>query len=311
MMTQQRAEQKPAWVSPTEFPFQSRWIAIDGHRTHYIDEGPRTTPVLLFVHPSIGWSFSYRKQVKELKSQFRCVAFDFPGFGLSKAAEGYKFTLSEEANVLARFVDILNLKNIIVWANDGGGPAAMLGLSKNPDRVAGLVVGGTFGWSLDDYPSIKRMIGLFSSRPFQAINTYTNLFARSISFALGARKLTKEERIHYLTPFKARETRNHALKLFKTFLDPAIGEMLNQSLEILRDKPILIQFGEDDAATKQKWPERWAKEFPNNRIVMLPKVKHFPFEDAPEDTTVNFLDWWENSNFFRRRPREEESPITS
>jgi hypothetical protein len=44
--------------------------------------------------------------------------------------------------------------------------------------------------------------------------------------------------------------------------------------------------------TGQHWPERWAKETSNNRLILLPGVKHFTFEGAPEDTVENFRTWW-------------------
>lgn len=44
--------------------------------------------------------------------------------------------------------------------------------------------------------------------------------------------------------------------------------------------------------TRQGWPERWAKEIPDHRLHILPLVRHFPFEDAPEATVHNFRVWW-------------------
>ncbi len=30
---------RPAWVDDTLFPFESRFVDVDGHRVHYVDEG--------------------------------------------------------------------------------------------------------------------------------------------------------------------------------------------------------------------------------------------------------------------------------
>jgi haloalkane dehalogenase len=249
---------------------------------------------MLFVHPALGWSYTYGKHISQLSNDFRCVAFDFPGFGLSQPSEKYFFTLSEQARILEQFVKRLNLDNMIVWANDGGGPSTILGLASISQRVTGLVVGGTFGWSLNEYPSVSRMIGLFSSPMFRFLNRYLNLFAQSIRFALGTHSPSKIERLHYVMPFKKRNSRSRPLKLFKTFIDPKMGEELNKSIAAFRDKALLIQFGEKDRATSLKWPERWAKEIPDSRTYILPKVEHFPFEDAPIATIENFLGWWKD-----------------
>ena len=301
---------RPDWVDSQLYPFESKWIALDGHTVHYVDEGPRDWQVLLFAHPAPGWSFSYRNQIIELRKNFRCIAPDFPGYGLSTAAAGYNFTLKEQSHFLERFVEVLKLKDMVVWANDGGGPTTILAFANHSDLVRGLVVGGTFGWSLAGYPSVTRMLRIFSSSFFRAINRYANLIPRTVaSFGLGVKKLSKVERQHYMMPFKERKSRNRPLKLFRTFIDPSMEEELNLSLPAYRNKRILVQFGEDDAVRSQGWPERWAKEIPKSRIHILPKVKHFTFEDAPEATTQNFLRWWEgeftpNSNNSSIAPKQ-------
>ncbi len=285
---------RPEWISPEIYPFRDNWIYLAGHLVHYLDEGPRTAPVLLFIHPGPGWSFTYRYQIQHLSNQFRCIAPDLPGYGLSQAASGYNYTLQEQSRVLERFVEALDLRYVIVWANDGGGPTAIVALANHTDRVAGLVVGGTFGWSLKPYRMVSLPLRIVTSRVSRAINRYANFLARSMSsrLALGSRRLPKPERKYYTRPFKDRKTRNRPLKLFGSFNDSTTQEELDRSLPMFRNKPILIQFGEKDFVTGQGWPQRWAREFPNHRLIILPKVRHFTFEDAPEATTENFRTWW-------------------
>jgi deazaflavin-dependent oxidoreductase (nitroreductase family) len=141
------ADSRPGWVDSKSYPFKDNWMTIDGHRVHYVDEGPLGAPVILFVHPGPGWSFTYRHQIEQLRDKFRCVAPDLPGYGLSRAADGYQFTLLEQSRVLEEFVESLNLRKIVLWANDGGGPTGILALGPHAERVVALVVGGTFGWS--------------------------------------------------------------------------------------------------------------------------------------------------------------------
>lgn len=39
---------QPVWLDKNLFPFESKWIDIDGNQLHYIDEG--TGETILFVH---------------------------------------------------------------------------------------------------------------------------------------------------------------------------------------------------------------------------------------------------------------------
>jgi haloalkane dehalogenase len=285
---------RPSWVDNTLYPFKDNWFSIDGHLIHYLDEGPRNAPVLLFVHPGAGWSFTYRYHVEQFKKEFRCVAPDLPGYGLSVASNRYDYSLLEQARVLKKFVEVLDLRRIVAWANDGGGPTVILALAHGTDRVAGLVVGGTFGWSIKPYRMVVWPLRIFTSPIFRFVNRYTNFLARSMGskMALGTRTLTESERNQYTTPFKERDSRNRTLKLYASFLDSKTQDALDQALPSFRDVPVLIQFGDQDAMTGQQWPERWAEETNNNRTIILPGVRHFTFEGAPEATVQNFRAWW-------------------
>jgi haloalkane dehalogenase len=285
---------RPHWVDSKLYPFHDNWVEIDGHRIHYVDEGPRDVPVLLFIHPGPGWSFTYRYHIQHLSDKFRCIAPDLPGYGLSLAAEGYDYSLLSQSHALERFVETLNLRNMIVWSNDGGGPTSILALAREADRVLGLVVGGTFGWSIKDYRSVAWTLRIVTSPVFRFVNRYTNFLAWSMGskIGLGTKSLSKREREQYTKPFRKRNARNGALRLFASFNDHATQEELDRSLSAFREKPVLIQFGEGDPMTGQRWPERWAKEIPKNRLILLPRVKHFTFEGAPEATVENFLSWW-------------------
>jgi len=72
---------RPTWLTQKLFPFTSRLVEIDSARPHYVDEG--SGPVLLFLRGAPNWSFFYREFIRDLCSDFRCVALEFPGFGLS------------------------------------------------------------------------------------------------------------------------------------------------------------------------------------------------------------------------------------
>src|SRR6266496_5909307 len=87
--------QRPSWLDEQLYPFQSHFVEVEGNRIHYIDEG--SGPTLFFVHSGIGWSLMYSDIIQDLRSRFRCVALDLPGFGLSLATSGYQHTLTGDS----------------------------------------------------------------------------------------------------------------------------------------------------------------------------------------------------------------------
>jgi haloalkane dehalogenase len=77
------------------FPVEHRFLELDGAQIHYVDEGAGDTLLLLHGNPS--WSFLYRKIIAGLKDAYRCVALDFPGYGMSSAPPAYGHTPREHS----------------------------------------------------------------------------------------------------------------------------------------------------------------------------------------------------------------------
>ncbi|MGW6701284.1 alpha/beta fold hydrolase, partial [Nocardia sp. NPDC055049] len=100
------------------YPFESRWFESSAGRVHYIDEGSGIP--ILFCHGSPTWSFLYRKIIGQLGDRFRCVAVDYPGFGLSERPPGYGYTIAEHAAVVGELVDHLGLDQFVVMGQDWG-----------------------------------------------------------------------------------------------------------------------------------------------------------------------------------------------
>ncbi|HLP31204.1 MAG TPA: alpha/beta fold hydrolase, partial [Geothrix sp.] len=105
----------------------------DGTRIHYVDEGRGET--LLFLHGNPGWSFQWRELVSGLKSSYRCVVLDYPGFGLSIAPPGFGYTPGEQSRVVEAFVDRLGLQDLTLVMQDWGGPIGLGLAERRPELV--------------------------------------------------------------------------------------------------------------------------------------------------------------------------------
>jgi haloalkane dehalogenase len=112
-------QDRPTWLPEELYPFESRYLQVEGARVHYVDEG--SGPTLLLLHGNPTWSFLYREIIKALRSEFRCVALDYPGFGLSVPPPGYGFTPTEHAAIVEAFVRQLDLSAVMMMVQDWGG----------------------------------------------------------------------------------------------------------------------------------------------------------------------------------------------
>lgn len=94
-------------------------------------------PLLLLLHGNPTWSFLYRDIIAGLKEQFRCIAPDYPGFGLSSAPAVFKFTASEQADVMAEFVRALDVTDYTIMMHDRGGPIGFSLAQQAPEKASG------------------------------------------------------------------------------------------------------------------------------------------------------------------------------
>lgn len=147
---------QPKWLDIKEYPFKSNYLKIDGqHRLHYIDEGKGE--VLLFVHGAPTWSFNYRKLIKPLSADYRCIALDHIGFGLSDKPSEYEYTTKKHSENLKLLVKQLRLKKINIVVHDFGGPIGLSYAIDEPQNVNKIVAFNTWMWSSEGEPEYKKM----------------------------------------------------------------------------------------------------------------------------------------------------------
>lgn len=290
---QQRTE-RPPWLPRQEFPFESRFLDLDGHRIHYVDEG--SGPTMLFVHAGPTWSFVFRDLIECLREQFRCVALDFPGAGLSRTVEGYRPGIEPASHVLERFVLALELHAATLVANDLGGPVAFGVAARHPDRFRAIALIEAFGWPLaEENPKVARMLRLVGGRTFRAVNGATNLLARATSTSLGVgRHLTGAGRAAFRGPYRDRRVRSNALSMLRDAVDAdAYLREVDRSLRTtLNDRPLLLIFGGRSPVLRERFPERWKARFPDARLVVVKGAHHFPQMDDPDLVALTIRSWW-------------------
>jgi len=234
---------RPAWLPPELFPFESRFVDVDGARVHYVDEG--SGPVLLFVHGAPNWSFFYRQFISALRDDFRCVALDFPGFGLSPSDTHYPPTMPTLSRVVERFIERLELRDVIMVVGDAGGPIGLGVAARHPDWFAGLVLAGTFAWPLKGYPKVRRMLRIVSSPVFQFLQQHSNFLMK---YTAGTFPMSADERAAFLGAYVgAAARRNPGALLGDLAGNDAYMNDIEQALHTqLNHLPVLLMWGDKD-----------------------------------------------------------------
>jgi len=275
---------------PALYPFKSRWFDSSVGPVHYIDEGQGQT--LFLMHGNPDWSFLYRKMIPILSADFRCIAPDLPGFGLSAHPEGYSYMPEEHANIMGELVDHLDLTDMIVMGQDWGGPISIDMASRRPARVSGLVYGNTNFW-----PPDARMPTLFSklmgTRLFQWLIKEKNILPGFILKSMLQAPISKAEHAHYKDVFPTPESRLGPALFPIAILsaEPWFKELEPRVRKELTDLPMLLLFGRKDPVLGDKaTSDRWLEAFPHATMLELPDAGHFFQHDDPEQTSKAIIE---------------------
>jgi haloalkane dehalogenase len=272
------------------FDVQHRFVELDGARIHYVDEGKGETLLLLHGNPS--WSFLYRKIIAALKGEFRCVALDFPGYGLSDAAPGYGFTPGEHSDVLERFVDRLGLTDITMMVQDWGGPVGLGFAGRRPELVNRLIIGNTFAWPLDAVWRVRAFSWLMGGPVGRALTYGFNFTPRSFFFRGFAQKQEPEVIAMYLAPWRERSRRIAAVIAPRQLIAASpFLRGVEDNLPRLADRPALIVWGLRDFAFREAERARFERIFVTHTTVLFDNASHFLQEDAGDQIAESIRDF--------------------
>jgi pimeloyl-ACP methyl ester carboxylesterase len=113
-------------------------LDVDGVAVHYVESG--RGPAIVMVHGFGGSTFSFRYQMAELSRDHRCVAIDLKGFGYSQRPKGGDYSLTAQARLVLRAMDLLGIERCVLMGHSMGGDVAMRIGAMSPERVKKLIL---------------------------------------------------------------------------------------------------------------------------------------------------------------------------
>jgi haloalkane dehalogenase len=271
------------WVDREVYPFESHYLDLSVGRMHYIDEGEGD--VILMVHGTPTWSFLYRHLISGLQDNYRVVAPDHLGFGLSDKPSDYSYRPADQAQNLHAFIDALDLKDITLVVHDFGGPIGLSYAVSQPQNVRRLLLFNTWMWSLNDYRD-KAILGRIFGSPlgrwlYKRFGFSVNVI---LPGAYGDRStLTPDIHNQYRHPLNDGNARHATWVYARELLDSSDWyDSLWARREVLADKPVLLLWGMKDPAFGPKYLERWRELFNDAQTHEFPDTGHFVQEEQGE-----------------------------
>lgn len=276
-------------VSHDLYPFEPHWYALaGGDRVHFVDEGPRSAPVLLFVHGNPTWSFHWRRLIARFSSEYRCIAVDHLGCGLSDKPPR-DLHLSDHIDNLRSLTQHIGVRRYTLVAQDWGGAIGLGMATAWPEQVDRIILFNTGAFPPPYVPwQIK-----FCRIPFLGKLSVQggNLFARAaLTMTLSRRKrLDADVAAAYLAPYDSWMHRRQ----IRAFVDDIPTRTSHPSWQVLSDIEAalpslaghaqLIVWGMRDWCFRPVCLERFEQVWPHAEVHRLADAGHWVVEDADDD----------------------------
>jgi pimeloyl-ACP methyl ester carboxylesterase len=116
-------------------------VDVDGLKVFYRSAGAPGGPVVLLLHGFPSASHMFRDLIPELLDQYRVIAPDLPGFGMTEQPprNAFSYTFENITKVINRFTEVLGLTRFAIYVFDYGAPVGFRLALAHPDRITAIV----------------------------------------------------------------------------------------------------------------------------------------------------------------------------
>lgn len=287
----------PDWYIRSKYSYpDSKWIKNDFNTMiHYRDVGEG--PVVVLVHGEISSMHIWDEWINKMSQNFRVIALDLPGSGLTSAPhcisdpeETCPENLSSNylSHTLEYFIEDLNIgKFTLVGHSYSGYLAAQYAAHQHPEKLDKVILVTPMGFQQDipwvvNYATVPGMDVL--NRHVQPA-IFTNAILEHFYGETEKLKASNRQRfIHLAQSEGAFHSNAIQLSMVRTLMEQ--GMLLD-----LRDIsiPTLVMWGESDNWGDFAHAERWKKELGNATLVTYPLYGHALMEEGAEITSADAI----------------------
>ena len=250
---------------------------------HYLDEGEGRP--LLMVHGNPTWSFYYRNLVQAFCGQYRCIAVDHIGCGLSEKSAVAEYTLDRRIDQLSNLVSQLDLNNITLLVHDWGGAIGLGAALKDLHRYHRFVIFNTGAFPPPFFPWRIRVcrtpgVGRVALQGF-------NLFAKAAIYQATEQRggLSREVKDGLLAPYDNWANRRAIYEFVRdipTRSHQATWQTLasiETGLAQLKDHPVKLIWGMKDWCFRPECLRKFQALLPHAKVCELAEAGHYVIED--------------------------------
>jgi haloalkane dehalogenase len=282
-----------------EFPYESKYIDVEGSRIHYIEEG--VGDPVLFIHGNPTSSYLWRNIIPHVSPVGRCIAMDLIGMGKSDKPD-IEYRFADHAKYVDAFISAMGLKNITLVIHDWGSALGIHYAKRNEKNVIGIAFMEAI---LRPFPALDPATE--NGRTFIAFRTpdvgwdmivTQNVFVEKILPGMVMRGLTDEEMDVYRAPFAVPESRKPVWRWPNEIPiegEPAdVAAIVKANNEWIKgtNLPKLLFYGNPGAIMSEKIVKWCVDNLKNLETVDIGPGLHYIQEDNPHLIGEELAKWY-------------------
>ncbi len=262
------------------YPYEVKRAKLEGDiNLAYVEKG-NGAETLLFVHGLGSYLRVWQPNLDSLSKQFRCIALDLPGYGLSSKGD-YAYDMSFYSTVLINFIEKLDLQSVNLVGHSMGGQIAMTLALEKPEFLKRLILVAPAGletFSADQAELLKNFTSPEHIRNTSETKIKANL-AQGFYQTPEEAKFMVEDRINMR---QARDFDTYATAVSKSVSGMLAEPVFDRLGDIVL--PVLILFGEEDAlipnryfnnsTTTEKLAQQAVAKMPKAQMKMISEAGH-------------------------------------
>ena len=280
-----------------------RWLAsgrhleIEGKRVFLYERGGGQSILMLHGFPTS--AYDWRGVIDGLASAYRCVALDFPGYGLSDKPEAYSYSLFQQTDVVETLARELSITEAHVVSHDVGTSVHTELLSREQEgRLVFRLLSSTFlnGSMLQDLATItpfQKLLAANQTLP-QAIAISENLTENYID---GVRSVMKrpeslsEDDIVVMNDLIAYQEGNRRLPALSLYMRERYIHRERWIGALKKTKRIQFIWADGDPVANVDLGRALSKEVPQARYTELTGLGHFLLMEDPKAVATRIRDF--------------------
>ncbi|CAN5660439.1 alpha/beta hydrolase [soil metagenome] len=262
---------------------RSQFISVDGARVHYQEFGDASNPPMILIHGYTASVYVWNVAApKFADAGFHVIAIDLIGFGYSEKPAWFEYSITSQARMVSRFMDLMGIgRATVVGSSYGGAVAATLALDYAA-RVENLVlVDAVINDDVKNHPILRLAsipgIGevvtpfLLDSKIFLKSRMHNTLAPANHHM------ITRERVANIHRPLHAADAHRSVLATSRKWDAKRVEKDAH-----LINHPTLVIWGDQDKVVPIENGYKLYGSIVNSRLVVLKDCGHVPQEEKGE-----------------------------